>query len=297
MVFISSKSQYTILDYGRRLEVFCAFCEERGVELEDITPQVFKEYLGYLSGRPGRKAHKLGDETLNHYGVCTKVFLRWCSTYEDFFGSVKPGRLAAMRVPKKTRAPQPYYTQEETTRFYAVCKQGPTQFIRDRDRAVVGLLIDTGIRASGLCDLLIKDVYLSGDDPHIIIRGKGGKISESALLGKQTVLDLVRYKNRYRRVADQEAPFFLSRCREKMKRPGLTRHIRDLKQAAGIEKEGAVHNFRRSFATHFMDEGGDLYDLQEFMDHSHISTTLLYVGETNRRKARKRYQPMSDRLR
>jgi site-specific recombinase XerD len=49
------------------------------------------------------------------------------------------------------------------------------------------------------------------------------------------------------------------------------------KKAAGINKKAGIHTLRHSFATHFLEVGGGLFQLQKFLGHMQLRTTLKYV--------------------
>jgi integrase/recombinase XerD len=49
------------------------------------------------------------------------------------------------------------------------------------------------------------------------------------------------------------------------------------KKNADIHKKGGVHTLRHSFATHFLEIGGGLFQLQKFLGHAHLKTTLKYA--------------------
>ena len=49
------------------------------------------------------------------------------------------------------------------------------------------------------------------------------------------------------------------------------------KKIAGIEKQGGVHTLRHSFATHFLESGGGIFQLQKLLGHKHLQTTLVYI--------------------
>jgi integrase/recombinase XerD len=49
------------------------------------------------------------------------------------------------------------------------------------------------------------------------------------------------------------------------------------KKNAGIMKKGGIHILRHSFATHYLEVGGGLFQLQKFLGHKQIRTTLRYV--------------------
>lgn len=47
-------------------------------------------------------------------------------------------------------------------------------------------------------------------------------------------------------------------------------------RVVGITKKASTHTFRHSFATHFLEDGGSIYDLQKLLGHSRIETTQIY---------------------
>ena len=49
------------------------------------------------------------------------------------------------------------------------------------------------------------------------------------------------------------------------------------KRNSGLSKKGGIHTLRHSFATHFLEVGGGLFQLQKFLGHKQLRTTLKYV--------------------
>jgi site-specific recombinase XerD len=45
---------------------------------------------------------------------------------------------------------------------------------------------------------------------------------------------------------------------------------------AGISKKASTHTFRHSFATHLLESGVPIYDVQKLLGHSRIETTMIY---------------------
>lgn len=85
--------------------------------------------------------------------------------------------------------------------------------------------------------------------------------------------------------------------RKPFTRNGLDQMLYRLKEWAGIEKEGGAHVFRHSYATMYLDNGGDIYDLRDLMGHEHVSTTEIYTQGTDQKKARKRAGSVWDSMR
>ncbi len=292
----SALSEHTARLYKERLGIFCAYCEGREISLEQITPKVFREFLGNVAERISPQSHeKVKDVTVAAYAREVKVFLNWCSTYEDYFGCVKQGQLKAMRIPRVEKRIQPIFTQEEVQKMYDATKEAHNQFMRDRDRALVSLLIDSGVRANELCTLKVGDVHLDLDDPYIKIMGKGHKEREVGV-GKGARMDLHRFLRNHRKGAGGDEVVFLAYKRVPLNRYSLDQIIYRLKSLAGVEKPGGAHMFRRTYATAFMDAGGDIYDLKSLMGHENLSTTERYIQNADKRKARRRSSSVWDKM-
>lgn len=282
----ASLSQNTLISYRDKLAVFQTFCEANDISLGQITPKVFRGFLDHVATRVNPQTGRaIGVQTLASYGRVLKVFLTWVSTYEDYLGAVKPGSLKAMRVPRLEKKVKPIYTPDEIRKLYEATRQEHTRFLVDRDKAIITMLTDSGVRASELCALRIGDVHLDIEDTYVKVMGKGNKEREVGL-GRQARLDLHRYLTRHRKRALPTEPVFLSRLRTPLTRNGLDQMLYRLKEWAGIKKEGGAHMFRHTYATMYLDQGGDIYDLRDLMGHEHVSTTEVYTRGTRKKRGK-----------
>lgn len=296
MYAVASRSPQTLSKYQEQLKVFIGFCEERGVYLEQITPKVFREFVETVACRVDRRTGKtVVARTVSEYAGNIKTFLNWCSTYEDYLGCVKPGQLKAMRRPKVEKKVMEVFTPEEVSKIYEACKLNPRRYIVDRDRALISMLFDSGLRATEICTLKVGDIHLSLEDSHIKIMGKGWKEREVGL-GNKARMDLHRFMKTWRKGADPEETVFLAYKRVPLNRYSLDQIIYRLKKLGGVERAGGAHMFRRTFATTYLDNGGDIYDLKTLMGHEHLSTTEKYTQNTSRRKARQRSRSVWDTM-
>src|SRR5690242_9304174 len=98
---ISGLSEHTQISYRDKLAVFATFCSEHSIDLADITPKVFKEFITCVSKRVNpQTGEAIRGHTITSYGRVIKVFLRWVSSYEEYAGCIKPSTLRSLAVPK-----------------------------------------------------------------------------------------------------------------------------------------------------------------------------------------------------
>ncbi|RMG69528.1 MAG: site-specific tyrosine recombinase XerD [Bacteroidetes bacterium] len=147
-----------------------------------------------------------------------------------------------------------------------------------RNRAMLEVLYGSGLRVSELISLRRSAVY--PEEGFLRILGKGGKERLVPISGPG--LDwLLRYLREIRLAQaahpSSEDIVFLNRRGRKLSRVMIFHIVRDLAQAAGLDKAVSPHTFRHSFATHLIEGGADLRAVQEMLGHASITTTELYL--------------------
>jgi integrase/recombinase XerD len=152
-----------------------------------------------------------------------------------------------------------------------------------RDRAILELLYDCGLRVSELTGLDIERVDLEGLQVRVI--GKGNK-ERRVPMTEEARERLHRYLSGPRRAwssGKPQAAVFLSQRGKRLARESVYRLVRDWAAAAGLEAHVTPHTFRHSFATHLLEGGADLRVVQALLGHASISTTQLYTHLTGER--------------
>jgi integrase/recombinase XerD len=157
-----------------------------------------------------------------------------------------------------------------------------------RDRAIMEALYATGMRITELIQLNLNDLSLNETDPKnsfIRCAGKGAK--ERILpLYTQAVTALQTYiqNGRHQLLKDplQEA-LFVNQRGERLTRQGLWLIIKEYARRVGIAVEVTPHTLRHSFATHMLNNGADLRNVQALLGHANSATTQVYPHVTNDR--------------
>jgi site-specific recombinase XerD len=152
-----------------------------------------------------------------------------------------------------------------------------------RNRAILWILYDTGIRLSELCGLRTGDF----DRKHALIlaKGKGSKERRIAL-GNNCLRNLLYYLDRHRPGEEELADWgsagedhlFLAETRRPLTINGVTLLFARIRKRAGItDKRISPHIFRHSFAIRYLVLGNDPFSLQELLGHEDMTTVKNYM--------------------
>ena len=162
-----------------------------------------------------------------------------------------------------------------------------------RDRAVILVLVDTGIRAQELCDLRVKD-YDNRLGRLQIRHGKGNK-SRLVFMGESSRKALWRYLTERGDLKPTD-PIFVTRNDTPMDTASLRRMVYACASRAGVLRAN-VHKFRHTFAINFLRNGGSVLELQRMLGHEQLGTVRIYasLAEADLQEAQKRASPADAR--
>jgi site-specific recombinase XerD len=285
----------TLSEAARILGLFCSFCEAQSLQLETIKPRTVDSYLDAFQATHHSKAGgTVSSHTMFLQAAVIKAFLNWCSQSEEFGEYVDVRTVLKISTPKRDVLVRDIFTKEQIDALLLACNhvnvgsEKENAYLRDRNRAIILLLLDTGIRAAELCHLQLNHIFLTPTDAHIKVFGKGDKWREVGL-GERCRKELRRFVNRHRRdLLSITNPVFLTRHGDALTESTLFRIIHQLGRQAGISGvQCSPHTFRHTFATVYMRETNDIYRLSKLMGHHSISITENYLKSFTQSDARR----------
>jgi integrase/recombinase XerD len=264
--------------YLEKLDTFSDWCKQRGIILETIKAADIRRFLDEQSKRTNPQTGKpLTTYTLHGYARTIKRFLNWCIREEGL------EQLVSDRLPKRIEMPRieqkiiQVFTEDHIARLFKACEKEKTAELAVRNRAIISVLLDTGIRASELCGLTLDNVFLSPADSYIKVFGKGKKWRECPL-GKEARAAVYRYVTRYRHAPEGEDHVFLSQKNKPLTESGLYQLIDRLGEWGRVTGvRCCVHDFRHTFSTRYIEAGGDVYNLSRLLGHSSVTVTEGYI--------------------
>ena len=289
--------------YGLDLKCFAEFLSALDPPItasEEVTKQILQEYVNYLNENFAVKTVRrriASVRSFYNYLECEEIIL--ANPFDKFHLNMKE----PFRVPKTM-------SLEEVSRILeAVYGDSPTlfpimpelnskgspsekfilnpnskEFIWVRDVAILELLFAGGFRVSELCKLEFSDI--SADHLAIRINGKGNKERTIYLENIEVLKVLNRYLMFREAVGVDNTYVFISKFHEPLSTQAVRNLVSKYAEMAGIKKNITPHIFRHSFASLLLEEGVDIKYIQDFLGHSSISTTQIYLHTTSNQKRR-----------
>lgn len=177
-----------------------------------------------------------------------------------------------IEAPKFGRRLPDVLSTGEIDRILATIDRTTTKGLRDS--AMLELLYSCGLRVSELISLRLGDLFFG--EGYIRVIGKGDKqrlvpVSDVAREKVHAYLD-----RREGRRAGEEI-LFLNNRGGRLSRVMVFTVIKQAVVRAGIDKQVSPHTFRHSFATHLLEGGASIRQVQEMLGHENIATTEIYT--------------------
>ena len=266
--------------YRRDLEDIERFLRGVGRTLVTASGDDFRAYL-----RDQTLLHK-ATKTVSRRLAAIRVFLRFLAT----IGHDRASVLQQLERPKPERSLPKVLSRSQVAQLIAAPDAKSPLF--SRDVAILELLYASGLRASELCTLKLRDLNLQVGCVRVL--GKGMK-ERIVPLGRAAAEALARYLAECRPGLERarSEQLFLSKSGRPMERIGLWMLVEKYGRASGLLRAISPHTLRHCFATHLIGGGADLRVVQELLGHSDISTTQIYthVDQDRLKAVHAKYHP------
>jgi len=208
--------------------------------------------------------------SLRGWHTVLRAWCRWMIA-ENYIDSDPMARVPKPSVQSEIKPP---LSDEQAAKLLHAAKASPSA---NRDTAVILMLLDSGLRASELVGLRVKDIDLRNRSFKVI--GKGNK-TRHGFLGRVTTQALLRYLRAEKRQPNdylfQSERGLCGGIGEPLKPNGLRHLIGRLAKRAGIEAQCSPHTLRRTFCVKFLRNGGNVFAAQNLMGHSTLDMTRKY---------------------
>ena len=250
---VDGKSKKTIELYVRRLKVFGDFVAK---PFDEVGTYDIRFYLATM------KEKGVSNRTLENYRSYIASFYQWL-TREDFIPKNPCDKIPPVKYKDEVKHA---FSETEIDSLRGACAN-------ERERAMVEVLISSGIRVEELSNINIFDLDLSKLSVHI----KEGKGSKERVTYITEVCSMHLKKYLSSRTDANPALFVSLRNKERITPGGVRDILRRLGKKAGVTNVHP-HRFRRTFATNLARRGMDIQTIAKLMGHADLKTTMIYVS-------------------
>jgi len=264
-------SPHTCRNYLRDLEQFEGFLKGSGtalspegeVAIEGVNRLAIRKYLSFLHRRNKKSSIARKLSTLRSF---FKFLVR------EQILSTNPAK--PVSTPKVEKLLPTVLTVDEAFRLVeSPSREDQSIEAELRDRAILELLYSSGIRVSELVGLNLNRVDL--DLGIVKVLGKGRK-ERIVPVGAKAIEALKAYLE-VRGGVEEEAPLFVNLRGGRLTDRSVGRSVKKYARNSGIFRKISPHSLRHTFATHLLDAGADLREIQEMLGHVSLSTTQRYT--------------------
>ena len=280
-------SPLTVRNYRRDVEQFVAFVTrdgEREFAPAKITRNDLSEWIESLSRKPregestlhrSARGEALSAASINRTLASVRTFYRWLHR-EGIVKSNPFIGIAKLTTPKRLPTVIPTHRMKmSATDSEERCDSD--EFDQKRNSLILLMFYTMGLRAAELIG--IDRDHFSGDYTSLRVRGKGDKDRIVPILEivREKILDYLSAISRQNICISDEKALFLTQKGKRISYSTLYRVIHNELEAYGVRGRKSPHVLRHTFATHLLDGGADIREIQSLLGHSSLSTTQRYT--------------------
>ncbi|MEA3312846.1 MAG: tyrosine-type recombinase/integrase [Caldisericota bacterium] len=188
-----------------------------------------------------------------------KAFGKWITKEHNINFDIP----SSLQQPKKVPV---YLSNNEVMKLRNACK-------KIRDKAIIDMLLFTGIKPSELYNLDINDVNLKSGRMNIAEKGKNKREIPIDKALKNTLQSYMQW----REVHTHSNALFISNRGTRLSKIEIYAIIKRRAKNAGIDKKTSPHTLRHTFAVLLMQNKADILTMQKLLGHKNPKTTSIYA--------------------
>lgn len=262
-------SPHTFRAYNSDVTQFLTFIAEHNAteaSLAHVADAKLPDFRSWLS-RKAMDGLASSSRARSLSGV--KNFLSWC----DKQGILHNASIKLVRTPKLPRKlPRPL-EETQAKRLIDELLGTEADWTTLRDKALFTLLYACGLRIQEALGLNISDLPRDG---FLIVMGKGRKERQVPVLPiVEKTIAAYRASCPFAETASR--PLFVGEKGKRLHQGVAQKSMRDVRGMLRLPETATPHALRHSFATHLLQNGANLREIQELLGHASLSTTQRYT--------------------
>ncbi len=262
-------SDKTVYNYSLDLGDFIDFLSDEVAikDISDVSPLMLRMYLSSLRRR------NYSRRSISRRLAALRSFFRYLVQRQ----LIDRNPMSAIKNPRIEKKLPLFLTEEQVE--YLLSMDYGRDFKGLRDKAIMEVLYSTGARVSELVGISLYDIDMSSNTVRLMGKGRKERI---AVLGSMARKAIDAYLPlRAGVVGRDETALFVNKFGKRISPRSVETIVKQRLIQAGMWKKGlSVHSIRHSFATHLLNRGAGLRDVQEMLGHKNLMTTQIYTHLT-----------------
>tara|TARA_B100000287_G_scaffold38502_2_gene35286 strand:+ start:722 stop:1627 length:906 start_codon:yes stop_codon:yes gene_type:complete len=265
-----NSSNNTISSYLSDLKSFNNFLEDNKISFKEINNKHIQLFFRSLSDK------KLSVKTIRRKASSLSSYFNFLLDKKI----IKESPLNGVFLPKLPKRLLPtILTLNEVEDVFKAAENDKNEILSVRDRCILEMLYSSGLRVTEVCDLKLNNIQFDLDVIRFFGKGNRERIVPLTYYARHW---LDRYIKTSRAILSSKSGkninyVFLSNNGLPLTRMSVWRKVKKYVALANVIKEISPHTFRHSFATHLMDGGADIAQVQALLGHADMSTTEIYT--------------------
>ena len=262
-------SDLTINGYDYEITKFLDYLNDNHLDYKKINIDMIRNYLKYLDSLKYKKnsISKNLSSLRSYYKFLTEEKVVLNNPFKNISN------------PKKDKKLPDFLNYEEINKLFDSADTKTPLGLRNR--CILELLYDTGIRVSELVNLKINDIEFDKKTINILGKGKKERIVYYGDYLQEVLEKYINDSRKYLLNNKVSEYLILNNNGSKITTRGVEYIIDKMVNEAAIKHKISPHVLRHTFATHMLNGGADIKSIQQLLGHESLSTTGIYTHITN----------------
>lgn len=262
-------SDLTINGYDYEITKFLDYLNDNHLDYKKINIDMIRNYLKYLDSLKYKKnsISKNLSSLRSYYKFLTEEKVVLNNPFKNISN------------PKKDKKLPDFLNYEEINKLFDSADTKTPLGLRNR--CILELLYDTGIRVSELVNLKINDIEFDKKIINILGKGKKERIVYYGDYLQEVLEKYINDSRKYLLNNKLSEYLILNNNGSKITTRGVEYIIDKMVNEAAIKHKISPHVLRHTFATHMLNGGADIKSIQQLLGHESLSTTGIYTHITN----------------
>lgn len=263
-------SPLTVRNYRHDVEQFLAWldCDEPQFDPRSVTTDQIREWIIFRT-----EEGKLSAGSMNREVASLRAFFRWLHRT----GAVDKDIFRMISALKTSHRLPVFVPESRMTTIVSECGPDSENFLTERNSLIVLMFYTCGLRLAELVGIDRGD--FSADYTSLRVRGKGDKQRMVPILEflREKILHYLDLIERQNICISSEKALFLTHKGKRISRSVVYRTVQDELTRAGVQGKKSPHVLRHTFATHLLNGGADMREIQELLGHASLQATQVYT--------------------